>query len=159
MAANQIYECEGIVHQVDDMQQFGDFFKKQSVILLKQSSYMEKIYEDYLTFDFVNQGINLITNLQAGAKVKISFVLQGKESKNEAYKGKFFNTLKAIKIQTLEDTSVQQRSQQTFVDSQEKNVNAFVGENKSLNPNDGPDDLPFALLIPLALGFMMNFFI
>ncbi len=143
MAENTIYNMEGIVHKIDDPQKFSDFFTKQSFVVLKQSTFKDKVYEDFITFDCVNNGMNNLVGVYPGHKVNVSFVLQGKESKNEAYKGKFFNTLKAIKIQTLEVASPEQRTQQTFVASQEKQVNSFVEENTSLNPSDGPDDLPF----------------
>jgi len=93
----KIYEIEGTVFRIDeDVQEFGPYFKKRSLILHQRKTYKEKTYEDFIEFDFVNDMIYKLDAASVGNKVRISFVIQGKESKKQA--GRYFSTLKAIRI-------------------------------------------------------------
>jgi len=140
--ANTIFDVEGIVYRIDQPYVHSDFFKKQSFILLIKSTYQDKNYEDFVEMDCINAQMEQLRYASVGNKVKVGFVLQGRESKK--LPGRYFNTLKVISIKVLEATTLDQRAQNTAVDSQQRAVDDFVGaENNSLNPSDGPDDLPF----------------
>ena len=141
--ANTIFDVEGIVFRIDEPQTFTEFFKKQSFILLIQSTYKDKKYEDFFEFDCINAQMYELTGVREGHKVRVGYVLQGRESKK--LPGRYFNTLKVISIKVLEGITVEQRSVNEAKDSQQRAIDNFVGDAKSesLNPADVADDLPF----------------
>jgi len=143
--ANTIYEITGIVHKVGDEQVFAEGrFKKREVVIILSNMYKDKVYEEFITIEFQNTQTYECTGVNPGNKVKIAFVLQGREAKRDDLKGRFFNTIKGIKLETLEATTTGQRIQNEVQDSQQRAINDFVEpENTSLSPSDGPDDLPF----------------
>ena len=158
MENNDTFTITGIVHNIGQEQSFAEGrFRKTEFVLLKTKQFNGKIYEDFISLECQNEGQYQLTGLNTGNKAEVVFVIQGREAKREDLKGRFYNTLKAIKVSVLEATTTGQRAQNTAVDSQQRAVSDFVGaENPSLRSQDGPDDLPFALFIPLALGFLMN---
>jgi len=142
--SDQIYEITGTVHRVDESPtEFSKFFTKQSFVLLNQSTFKDKIFEDFIEFDCINDMTSALVGVRAGNKIKVSFVIQGKESKNEKFVGRFFNTLKVIKIEVLEATNIAQRAEAQQQGVQQEAVNDFVGAGPAPNLKHHPDDLSF----------------
>lgn len=88
-----------------------------------------KIYHDYLTFDCVGNVISQMQDLQAGDDVRVEFTIGG-----VAWKDKYFNKLKAYKVET---TSYTQRSQSAA--PRQEDVD-FLDANQ---PEDESSELPF----------------
>lgn len=88
-----------------------------------------KIYHDYLTFDCVGNVISQMQDLQAGDDVRVEFTIGG-----VAWKDKYFNKLKAYKVET---TSYTQRSQSAA--PRQEDVD-FLDANQS---EDESSELPF----------------
>ena len=150
--SSTVYEITGVVFRIDDELSFAEGrFKKQAFIIMDQSNYGGKSYTDYIELECHNEGIYQTTGMCEGQKVAVKFVIQGKEAKAEHLKGRYFNTLKAIKIDILEDISTEQRAADTAKDTTKQETDSFVESNI--------DDLPFILTIPLAIGFLMQFMI
>ena len=149
--ANKIYDAEGIIHRIGEVKEFTERFKKQSFVLLVESEYQGKKYEDPIQFDCVNNGIQMIAYINEGFRVRVGFVIQGKEYKGdrEDLQNEFFNTLKAIKVDVLEATTAQQRAANTAQADTQQAVAGFVSPQPApapqAAPNLGsdPDDLPF----------------
>lgn len=87
-----------------------------------------KIYHDYLTFDCVGNVISQMQDLQAGDDVRVEFTIGG-----VAWKDKYFNKLKAYKVET---TSFVQKSQSAAPKQEDVD---FLDANQP----DESDDLPF----------------
>ena len=142
--AGKTYDLEGVVTNIGEELVFAEGrFKKVEFVVTVKSSYQDKVYEDPVVLECQNDSIYQLTGIQAGFKVKVLFVIQGRAAKGE-FVGRYFNTLKAIKIDVLEATTTEQRATDTAQTSEQGAINSFVGEeNPSLNPKDAPDDLPF----------------
>lgn len=142
--ASRTFETEGVIFRIGEEQVFAEGrFKKTEFILLQQSEYKSKLYEDHVSFECQGEQQYQLTGVQEGNRVKVWFVIQGREAKREDLKGRYFNTLKAIKIDVLEATSPDQRAENTAQSNQQQEISSFVGENDGLSVSDGPDDLPF----------------
>lgn len=146
MSSNNFYSLEGIVFRIGDVQEFSNFFRKQEFIVLIRNAYQDKVYEDYIKFECINDKMYELTGIRPGYKVSVSFVIQGKEGKSEELKGKFFNSLRALKIETLEATTTEERAGNVKAASEQGAIAGFVGDDnaskeESLAEQD--DDLPF----------------
>ena len=161
MENNNFYQLEGILHRIDEGQEFSKFFSKQEFIVLVRNAYQEKVYEDYIRFECVNNKMNELVGLHEGYKVCVSFTIQGKESKKEEFKGRFYNSLRALRVDVLEKVTTEERAADTKVTSEKDAIEGYMDQKKpdpdSLTPQK--DDLPFILTIPLAIGFLINFMI
>ena len=142
--SNQTFETEGIIFRIGQEEVFAEGrFKKTEFILLKKSTYRDKVYEDYISFECQNESQYQLTGATEGNLARILFVIQGKEAKREDLKGRYFNTLKAIKIEVLEATTTQQRADNTQATSEQGEIDAFTSGSEKLNLDYNPDDLPF----------------
>ena len=145
MENNNFYQLEGILFRIDEKQEFTKFFSKQEFLVLVRNAYREKVYEDYIRFECVNDKMNELVGLREGYRVCVSFTIQGKESKKAELKGKFYNSLRALRVDVLEKVTTEERAADVKVASEELAIDEFVGEetadSESLTPQE--DDLPF----------------
>ncbi len=145
MSDTKVYEIEGIVYKIgDEWSNDSKTFSKMSLILLQVSSYGDKTYENYIEFDYINEGMHLLAPVNEGNRVLVRFVLNGRLGKDK-YEGRAFTTLKGIKIEILEAFTTQQAQQGFRADEVDTAVGQFIGGNQPAPPDsdDGADDLPF----------------
>jgi len=138
---NVIYEATGVVHAIGN--QFKNetgTFEKTPLILLVSSSFNGTKYEDFIEFDFINEGQHLIAPIFPGNKITVRFVLNGRLGKDK-YEGRAFTTLKGIKVEVLEASTPQQAQQGLNQSQEESATNNFVMQSSPAS--SGADDLPF----------------
>jgi len=135
--SNTIYEIQGVVHDIGDVMEFKNNFKKRILVLYQRTSFKEKVYEDKIPLEFNGEMIYKVDVANVGNKVKVSFVIQGREGKRDDLKGKYFTSLKAIGIEVLEATTAEQTSAGFKAEDTQQAVDGFVDKGGS---NDG---LPF----------------
>jgi hypothetical protein len=90
-----------------------------------------KTFHDFLTFDCKGNVISQMQDLQAGDTVKVEFTIGG-----VAWKDKYFNKLKAYKVET---TSFVQKSRGEAPPPKKEDID-FLDDNQ---PEDDSDSLPF----------------
>lgn len=143
-----IYEIEGIVYRIgDEWKNDTGTFSKMPLILLVTEFWNEKKYESFIEFDFIGEAMHLLGPVELGYKVSIRFVLNGRLGKDK-YEGRAFTTLKAIKIEVLESSTVAQGQASIKADEVQSNVQGFVdnqgGASQGSSSDDsGASDLPF----------------
>ena len=92
----------GTIHEIKDLQQISDTFKKRSCIV----TYIENPqYPEYITFDFVQEQCGLLDDFQAGQNVEVHFNLKGRKWTSPAGEIRYFNTLQAWRILALQPNS------------------------------------------------------
>jgi single-strand DNA-binding protein len=144
MEGNNFHKLEGVIFRIDEVVEFSRFFSKQEFILLVQRTYQDKIYEDYIKFECINDKIYVLTGRQEGNRVLVSFVIQGREGKKGDAKGRFYNSLRAMDIDLLDSSTAKERAAEIRISSEKKEIDAFVGTEEADTHDDQPDnELPF----------------
>ena len=154
--SSEVFKIEGIVHVINDVEVYENqqktfTFKKQSFVVLASNTYTgrdgtPRVQEDYILLEcHQDSGIYQLTGVREGNRVLVLFTIQGREGRTEQHKGKYYNTLKAFKIDILESTTTEERAGNTQASSVQGEIDNFVGEEP---PDDGilkpqEDDLPF----------------
>jgi len=147
--AGTTYELEGVCTHIGEELVFSEGrFKKKEFVVTVTTNHNAKVYEDPVVLEAQNDGLYQISSLAEGNKIKVLFVIQGREGKDK-FVGRYFNTLKAIKVDVLEATTTQQRAANTAQADTKQAVASYVSEQPApapqAAPNLGsdPDDLPF----------------
>ena len=139
--ASEFLEREGTVVHVQDTRMLGEDprFQKQvgGFTIEKQRQYKDKQGElkmahDYITFDCEGKVMSQLPGM--GDKVKVTFTISGTYWKKGQ---RYFNKLRAIKIETLEYAPKSKQPAPVRQDDV-----SFLNSNQPDNDFDG-DDLPF----------------
>lgn len=141
------FSLQGVVHKINEPKQFGGDYKiniQTFVLYVRSQAKDGRFFDDYITFKCVGQSLYQVEGVREGNKVEVLFVIQGKEGRKAEYKGQYFNDLRALKINLLEDTSVEQQQEKTQRVQAESEIDSFVdGDKDAFDPDAHPDDLPF----------------
>jgi hypothetical protein len=123
-------EITGKVHEVGQVQQVTDTFKKRDLVI----QYAENPqFVEYIKFEATQDRVNLFDNLNAGDDVAISFNLRGRPWTNKDGVTSYFNSLVAWRVNKV--AAGQQAAPAQY-------NNAPAPADISSNNNE-EDDLPF----------------
>lgn len=88
-------EIKGHVHEVGQTTQVSDTFKKRDLVVIVAENPQ---YPEYISFQAVQDKVNLFDNLSVGQEVEVSFNLRGRPWTNKEGVTTYFNTLQAWKV-------------------------------------------------------------
>lgn len=95
-------EIRGHVHEVGQIQQVTESFKKRDLVV----SYAENPqFVEYLSFQATQDRVNIFDNLNVGDEVEVSFNLRGRPWTNKEGVTKYFNSLVAWRVTKLANTA------------------------------------------------------
>lgn len=122
-------EITGKVHEVGQVQQVTDTFRKRDLVI----QYAENPqFVEYIKFEATQDRVNLFDNLNVGDDVNVSFNLRGRPWTNKDGITSYFNSLVAWRVNKI---AVGQSAP-------EGQYNAPAPADISSNNNE-EDDLPF----------------
>jgi hypothetical protein len=91
------YEVKGILHVKGAIQKRSEKFSTRQFTVKT----MDDKYEQFITFELLNDRTDLIDAFGVGEEVTVSFNLKGREWLSPQGEVKFFNTLEAWKVQGI----------------------------------------------------------
>lgn len=116
----------GKVHEIGDVQQVTDTFKKRDLIVMYAENPQ---FEEYIKFEATQDRTSIFDNLNVGDDVEVSFNLRGRPWTNRDGVTTYFNSLVAWRVSKLGGAAGNTQSRPPAVD---------------INNDDGKDsDLPF----------------
>jgi len=83
------YELTGKVKLIQEAQTFGSGFQKREMVVTVEAGK----YPQDINIEFVQDRIDLISDLRAGDEVTVTFDIRGRE-----YNGRYFNSLNGWKL-------------------------------------------------------------
>lgn len=116
-------EATGIIKLIGETQRVSDKFQKREFVLTTEAT---TPYPQHVSFQLTQDKCELINNYQIGDEIKIQFNLRGREW-NGPQGVKYFNTLEAWRIESINKNNEGHDAQSTFQGN-----------------NDANDDLPFS---------------
>ncbi|MGK6349795.1 DUF3127 domain-containing protein [Parapedobacter sp. DT-150] len=129
-------EIRGKVHEIGDVQQVTDTFKKRDLII----QYAENPqFVEYIRFEATQDRTSLFDNLNVGDEVEVSFNLRGRPWTNKDGVTSYFNSLVAWRVSKVANTPVASNGQHS------PGPQAFdAPPTVDISADDGKDDdLPF----------------
>lgn len=122
-------EITGKVHEVGQVQQVTDTFKKRDLVI----QYAENPqFVEYIKFEATQDRVNIFDNLNAGDDVNVSFNLRGRPWTNKDGVTSYFNSLVAWRV--TKGAGEQQAPQYNTPAAAPVDISSKGGEE---------DDLPF----------------
>jgi hypothetical protein len=91
------YEVKGILHVKGETQQRSEKFSTRPFTI----KVMDDKYEQFITFELLNDRTDIIDPFGVGEEITVSFNLKGREWKSPQGEVKYFNTLEAWKVQGI----------------------------------------------------------
>lgn len=117
-----MYTLKGELKVIGDVQQVSDSFKKREFVVVDASGQ----YAQTISFQAVQDRVDLLNNMKVGDNVEVTFFLRGREWTNPKDNTvRYFNSLDAWKIDPIGAGG----------SASPNNAETFVAE--------GDDDLPF----------------
>lgn len=117
-----MYTLKGELKVIGDVQQVSDSFKKREFVVVDASGQ----YAQTISFQAVQDRVDLLNNMKVGDNVEVTFFLRGREWTNPKDNTvRYFNSLDAWKIEPIGASGSPSST----------NAETFVAE--------GDDDLPF----------------
>ncbi len=96
-------EIRGKVHEIGEVQQVTDTFKKRDLIV----EYAENPqFVEYIAFEATQDRTAIFDNLSVGEEVEVSFNLRGRPWTNREGVTKYFNSLVAWRVNKVTTTPV-----------------------------------------------------
>lgn len=90
-------EVKGILHVKGQTQQRSEKLSTRSFTIKTN----DDIYEQFITFELLNDRTDMIDPFGVGEEITVSFNLKGREWKSPQGEVKYFNTLEAWKVQGI----------------------------------------------------------
>ncbi|AFL97892.1 DUF3127 domain-containing protein [Ornithobacterium rhinotracheale] len=131
-------EVVGKVKKILEPQTFNSGFTKQEVVILTQEQYPQT-----LAIEFLQDKVNLLTNIKEGDDVKISINLRGREWVNPEGVTKYFNSITGWRIEPLVPATQAAAVATSAVEPTPPSADSFNQNFNDLNAGDDVDDLPF----------------
>lgn len=123
-------EVTGIIKVKYDTNVVSERFKKRDFVLTVEPG---SPYPQHVTFQIVQDKVNILDNFNVGDEVKVLFNLKGREWTSPQGEVKYFNTIDAWRIEKVGQT---QHTQQNTASSENTAPPVFTS-------NSADDDLPF----------------
>ncbi|MGZ3862565.1 MAG: DUF3127 domain-containing protein [Bacteroidia bacterium] len=124
-------EVTGIIKVKYDTNVVSERFKKRDFVLTVEPG---SPYPQHVTFQIVQDKVNMLDNFNVGDEVKVLFNLKGREWTSPQGEVKYFNTIDAWRIERVGSGN----SQQHHSSSNSENTAPPV-----FTSNSADDDLPF----------------
>jgi hypothetical protein len=123
-------DIKGRIIEINNTVQVSDKFRKREFVV----EFAENTqYPEYIKFELTQDKCDLLNGFSTGQEVNVFFNLRGRRWTDPKGETKYFNSLQAWKIQ-----SVQEKSQENF--SQSSNTEVSSPWNSE---SESKDDLPF----------------
>jgi hypothetical protein len=113
-------------------QQVSDRFKKRDIVITDNSSQ----YPQHITFQLTQDKCGIVDQYNPGDEIRVFFNLRGREWKAPTGEIKYFNTIEAWKIESVNAAPQQQQSQPVMQNAPTPDISTFSSADDS-------DDLPF----------------
>lgn len=128
-------EIRGKVHEIGDVQQVTDTFKKRDLII----QYAENPqFVEYIRFEATQDRTSLFDNLNVGDEVEVAFNLRGRPWTNKDGITSYFNSLVAWRVSKVTTTPVAAGG------AAYENAAQSTPPTVDISTDDGKDDdLPF----------------
>lgn len=126
------YDYTGVVEKVLDTQTFQSGFTKRDLIVTDDIG-SESRYPNHLPFTFKKDGVNLLSGIKPGDRVKIHFAIDGREWQSPQGQVKYFTDLTGLKIEVLNGDGT----------STEPVPEPAIPDDAALDASAAVDDLPF----------------
>lgn len=126
-------EIRGKVHEIGEVQQVTETFKKRDLIV----SYAENPqFVEYIRFEATQDRVSIFDNLTIGEDIEVSFNLRGRPWTNKEGVTTYFNSLVAWRVTKLANTASAgaAASQPTTADIPPVDISSSGADD---------DDLPF----------------
>lgn len=120
-------DITGIIKLIKEEQQVSDKFKKRDFILTDNSSN----YPQHISFQLVQDKVDLINKYRVGDEIKVHFNLRGKEWVSPQNETKYFNTFDVWRIEGVN------------VSANNTSSNSGSSNDDFLTKKDDESDLPF----------------
>lgn len=111
------YFVDAIIKQIGEVQEFGNFKKREFVVKTEEQS------PEIIKFEFINEQVDVLDRFVLNEVVTIAFVIKGNE-----YQGKFYNNLRAIAIAERIDGRVEKEHAKAVKNN--KRVQELLGSAK-----------------------------
>lgn len=125
-------EITGKVHEIGQVQQVTDTFKKRDLVV----QYAENPqFVEYIKFEATQDRVNLFDNLNLGDEVTVSFNLRGRPWTNKEGVTTYFNSLVAWRVNKVNTDTSSATGYQNQPDSAPPPID--------ISSDSEEDDLPF----------------
>ena len=129
-------EVTGILKVKSDVNVVSERFKKRDFVLTVEPG---SPYPQHVTFQLVQDKVNMLDNFNVGDEIKVLFNLKGREWTSPQGEIKYFNTIDAWRMEKVGSAQTQ---------SQTSNTSNTAGNTENTNPpvftsTSADDDLPF----------------
>jgi len=137
--SNKFFEVEGYLFKLFPVMTFESGFKKREFVVELRSEGRDGVtYKDLVTFEVTKDWMHELDGIGLASKLKVSFLLGGKAyTPKTGGDEKYFNFLKAWKIEALENTNQDAPVQKQEAASVATPAPSFGGKVEDT------DDLPF----------------
>ena len=167
-----IIELAGTLHEKFDSEYVGkkETFQKRIFILEETNASGGKVYTELIKFVLVGDSCNELDKFSVMDRIYVKAVIKGNKwlSKKDD-KVLWFTELRALGITPADpdgygNVEKDDNPESIFINPLDADFTEEIAELKKKNPepklfDNEPDDLPFALMIPLAIGFLTQFMI
>ena len=121
-------DITGILKVKSEAQQVSEKFKKREFVITDNSSQ----YPQHISFQLTQDKCNLIDQYNVGDELKIHFNLRGREWTSPKNEVKYFNTLEAWRIETINSNAGSSSS-----------TNKMNDVSQPITAASAEEDLPF----------------
>ena len=87
----------GTIHLIGETKQITDTFSKREFVVTDGADQ----YPKFINFELIKDNVDLVNGLKVGQEITVSFNLDGRIWTNPQGEDKFFNSLKAWKIEAV----------------------------------------------------------
>ena len=91
-------EFKGRIHKILETQQISATFQKRDIVIESSATKGDRTYTELVTFQFVQDKVDLLNSFEIGQDVEIIFNIKGRCWVSPQNEEKFFNTLQAFVI-------------------------------------------------------------
>ena len=102
----------GTIHLIGETKQITDTFSKREFVVTDGAEQ----YAKFINFELIKDNVDLVNGLKVGQEITVSFNLDGRIWTNPQGEDKFFNSLKAWKIEPVGNAPAPQTKAPTKVD-------------------------------------------
>ncbi len=113
-------------------QQVSDRFRKRDIVITDNSSQ----YPQHITLQLTQDKCGIVDQYNPGDEIRVFFNLRGREWKAPTGETKYFNTIEAWKIESVNASAQPQQSQPVMQSAPTPDISTFSAADES-------DDLPF----------------
>lgn len=104
MATSKFFEIEGYLFKIFPVMTFPSGFKKREFILEVRTEGRDGMpYKDLVSFEITKDWMAELDNIGLASKIKVHFLLGGKGYSKDGGEEKYFNYLRAWKVEVIEN--------------------------------------------------------